>query len=48
MTCGKSVQIQAYLVEGSIIVQCEKTGQGNDYLDAAQSRKEEELPYIET
>lgn len=48
MTCSKSVQILPYLAEGSVTVQCEKTGQGNDYLDAAQSRKEEELLYVET
>lgn len=48
MTCSKSAQILPYLAEGSVTVQCEKTGQGNDYLDAAQSRKEEELLYVET
>lgn len=47
MTSRKSVQILPYLVEGSVALQCEKTGQGNDCLDAARSRKEEELLYVQ-
>lgn len=43
MTCSKSVLILPYLVKGSVALHCGKTGQGNDCLDAAQSRKEEEL-----
>lgn len=46
MTCTKSVQILPYPVEGSVTVQYENSVQGNDYLNAVQSRKEEELLYV--
>lgn len=43
MTCTESVQILPYPVEGSVTVQHENTVQGNDYLNAVQSRKKELL-----
>jgi len=46
VTCTKSAQILPYPVEGIVTVQCENTIQGNENLNAAQSRKEEDLLYV--